>query len=58
MGSYRSVQAIVVVEHNSGIDNVYLSDETGTYFTLSLDNVVLDPNDGLDFELVSDRNTV
>jgi len=53
VGSYRSAQAIVVVEHSSGIDNVYLSDDSGTYYTLSLDNVVLDPDQGLDFELVS-----
>jgi len=53
VGSYRSAQAIVVVKHSSGLDNVYLSDDSGTYYTLSLDNVVLDPDQGLDFELVS-----
>ena len=53
VGSYRSAQAIVVVEHSSGLNNVYLSDDSGIYYTLSLDNVVLDPDQGLDFELVS-----
>ena len=58
VGSYRSAQAIVVIEHNSGVNNVYLSDDTATYYTLSLGDVVLvqDQDQGsfdLDFELVS-----
>lgn len=53
MDTYRSAQAYVVVRHTSGLDNLYLSDETGTYYSLSLVNIVLDTNSGLDFEPVS-----
>jgi len=52
--TYRSAQAYVVVRHTSGLDNLYLSDETGTYYSLSLVDIVLNLNSGLDFELVSD----
>jgi len=52
VGSYRSAQAIVIVRHTSGVDNVYLSDETGVYYFLSLHNIVLDGNQ-LDFSIVS-----
>ena len=53
MGTYRSAQAFVVVRHTSGVDNLYFSDETGTFYSLSLDNIVLDVNSGLDLDLVS-----
>ena len=53
MGTYRSAQAFVVVRHTSRIDNLYFSDETGTYYSLSLDNIVLDEQNGLDLDLVS-----
>ncbi|XP_065920049.1 VPS10 domain-containing receptor SorCS1-like [Dysidea avara] len=61
VGSYRSAQAIVVIEHNSGVNNVYLSDDTATYYTLSLGDVVLvqDQDQGsfdLDFELIDSMN--
>jgi len=61
VGSYRSAQAIVVVEHNSGVNNVYLSDDSAEYYTLSLDSVWLVPDQErggfyLDFELVSDSS--
>ena len=53
MGTYRSAQAFVVVRHTGGVDNLYFSDETGTYYSLSLDNIALNVNRGLDLYLVS-----
>jgi len=55
VGSYRSSQALVIVEHSQQY-NLYLSDETGVYYSLSLDNVVIDDDSGaIDVELVSER---
>ena len=56
VGSYRSAQALVIVRHTSGVDNLYLSDETGTYYSLSLDTIVLDGQQGLDLELIESMN--
>ena len=56
VGSYRSAQALVIVRHTSGVDNLYLSDETGTFYSLSLDNIVLDDQSGLDLELIDSMN--
>ena len=56
MGTYRSAQALVVIRHTSGLNNLYFSDETGAYYSLSLYNIVLDPQNGLDLELVSDTS--
>ena len=56
VGSYRSAQALVLVRHSSGVDNLYLSDETGTYYSLSLDNIVLDVQNGVDLELINSMN--
>ena len=56
VGSYRSAQALVIVRHTSGVDNLYLSDETGTYYSLSLDTIVLDEQQGLDLELIESMN--
>ena len=56
VGSYRSAQALVIVRHTSGVDNLYLSDETGTYYSLSLDNIVLDVQNGVDLELIDSMN--
>ena len=53
MGIYRSAQVLVVIRHTSGLDNLYFSDETGTYYSLSLYNIILDVQNGLDLELVS-----
>ena len=53
MGSYRSSQGLVIVEHLRQY-NLYLSDETGVYYSLSLDNVVVDDFSGaIDIILVS-----
>ena len=56
VGTYRSAQVFVVVRHTSGLDNLYFSDETGTYYSLSLDNIVLDEQNGLDLELIKSMN--
>ena len=56
VGSYRSAQALVIVRHTSGLDNLYLSDESGTYYSLSLDRLVLDEQSGIDLELISSMN--
>jgi len=50
--SYRSAQAVVVVEHSSRMNNLYMSDETGTFYSLSLDDVIITKG-YLDLELVS-----
>ena len=38
-GSHRSSQSLVIVKHDSAY-NLYLSDVTGTYYTLSLEDLV------------------
>ena len=58
MGSHRSSQSLVIVEHGSFF-NLYLSDETGTYYSLSLKDIVVDIHDlftydfDIDLEIVS-----
>lgn len=53
MGSYRSSQAIVIIEHAQRY-SLYMSDETGVYYSLSLDNIVVDGDSGaIDLLLVS-----
>lgn len=41
------------MEHSSGQYNLYLSDITGVYFSLSLPDIVVEVNSGIDLELVS-----
>ena len=43
-------QALVLVEHASGVFNLYLSDITGVYFSLSLPDIVTSEN-GISFDL-------
>ena len=43
---------MVLVEHASGIYNLYLSDITGVYFSLSLPDIVVEGS-FIDLELVS-----
>ena len=45
-------QAIVIVEHLSTQFNLYISDVTGVYFTLSLPDIVTESS-GIDLELVN-----
>ena len=58
MTSHRSSQALVIVEHENH-HSLYLSDETGIYFTLSLKDIVVKVNDielgyfTIDLEIVS-----
>ena len=42
----------MIVEHASSLYNLYLSDITGVYFSLSLPDIVLEPAVGLDLEQV------
>ena len=42
----------MIVEHASGKYNLYLSDITGVYFALSLEDLVV-TEQGIDLELVS-----
>lgn len=44
-------QALVIVEHEGGFFNLYLSEETGVYYSLSLRDLVVDY--AIDLELVS-----
>ena len=46
-------QALVIVEHQSGRFNLYLSDITGRFFSMSLPDIVITRN-GLDLEVVSE----
>lgn len=48
MSHINQQQALVIVQHNSGHFNLYLSDVTGVYFSLSLPDIV---NDGSQFDL-------
>ena len=52
MSHINSLQALVIVEHASSLYNLYLSDITGVYFSLSLPDIVLDLAAGLDLEQV------
>ena len=49
------MQALVIVEHAGGFYNLYLSDESGLYFSLSLNDIVIEALYGrwqIDLELV------
>ena len=48
----NELQALVIVQHTSGRFNLYLSDITGVYFSLSLADIVITQR-GIDLELVS-----
>ena len=53
MGTHRSSQALFIVEHNTHY-SLYLSDETGIYFTLSLEDIVVDDSkSAVDLQIVS-----
>ena len=43
-GQYRSSQSLLVVKHES-MYNFYISDKTGTYYSLSLEDIVADDNE-------------
>ena len=49
--SIKSLQALVIVQHTNGQHNLYLSEETGQHFSLSLPDLVI-ANNALDLELV------
>ena len=46
------MQALVIVEHTNGKFNLYLSEETGLYYSLSLPDIVYN-NGVIDLEIVS-----
>ena len=52
MTHINELQALVIVQHTSGQFNLYLSDITGVYFSLSLADIVISQQ-GIDLELVS-----
>ena len=47
----NDMQALVIVDHEGGFFNLYLSDESGVYYSLSLRDLVIDRY-GIDLELV------
>ena len=51
MAHIDELQALVIVEHDSGQNNLYLSDEKGVYFSLSLPDLVVERT-GIDLEVV------
>ena len=57
MRSFRSSQALVIIQHENHF-SLYLSDETGTYYSLSLEDIVAQVGSGVDLEIVSYRVTV
>ena len=55
VASIKSVQALVIVEHSDGVFNLYTSDETGQYFSLSLNDITITKNGNswfIDLEIV------
>ena len=46
------MQALVIIEHNGGFYNLYLSDQEGVYFSLSLRDIVVEGVSTVDLELV------
>ena len=50
----NELQALVIVQHTSGRYNLYLSDITGVFFSLSLADIVIS-RQGIDLELVSTK---
>ena len=48
------MQALVIVEHEGDFYNLYLSDESGIFYSLSLRDIVIEtrPNLQIDLELV------
>ena len=53
MTHINNVQALVIVEHTGGFYNLYLSDEAGVYYSLSLRDLVVENNPfNIDLELV------
>ena len=51
----NDMQALVVVEHEGGFYNLYLSDKSGVYFSLSLSDIVVETprqQTQIDLELV------
>ena len=52
--SHRQSQSLIIVEHDYHF-SLYLSDETGTYYTLSLEDITVEVYDNLaiDLEIVS-----
>ena len=53
MGTHRSSQAIFIIDHHTHY-SLYLSDETGVYFTLSLEDIVVDNSkSAVDLQIVS-----
>lgn len=58
VGSHRGSQSLLIVDHDTHF-NLYLSDETGTYYSLSLEDLVVEiynPSAGffaVDLEIVS-----
>ena len=55
MSHIDDMQALVIVEHAEGYYNLYLSDESGLFFSLSLRDIVVETLYGrwqIDLELV------
>ena len=58
VGTHRGSQSLIIVDHNTHF-NLYLSDETGTYYSLSLQDLVVQIYDSstgyfvIDLEIVS-----
>ena len=49
----NELQALVIVQHNEGFYNLYLSDQSGVYFSLSLRDIAVVGINTVDLELVS-----
>ena len=52
VGDIDELVAMVIVQHEGGFYNLYLSDTTGVYFSLSLRDIVVERNSVIDLEIV------
>ena len=50
MSHIQEKQALVIVKHEGGFYNLYLSEETGVYYSLSLRDIVVE--EAVDLEMV------
>ena len=58
MAHINELQALVIIQHNGGFYNLYLSDLSGVYFSLSLRDIVVEGRNTVDLELVREGEGV
>ena len=48
----KAKQALVIVEHTNGQYNLYLSEETGQYFSLSMPDIILSDLEYVSYSII------